>query len=48
MKEKAKTAAVELVKYGLVGVRNSLITLILVFVCEGGLGVRLLRGGVVG
>ena len=48
MKEKAKTTAVQLVKYGLVGVSNSLITLIVIFVCDEVLGLKLMLADVIG
>ena len=38
MKENTKTTAIQLIKYGIVGVSNSLITLIVIFVCNEILG----------
>lgn len=48
MKEKTKTTAVQLVKYGLVGVSNSLITLCVIFVCNEILGMKLMLADVIG
>lgn len=48
MKQKHKTTAVQLVKYGLVGVSNSLITLILIFVCNELLGMKLMLADAIG
>ena len=48
MKQKTKTTAVQLVKYGLVGVSNSLITLAVIFVCNELLGLKLMLADVIG
>ena len=48
MKQKTKTTAVQLVKYGLVGVSNSLITLVVIFVCNELLGLKLMLADVIG
>ena len=46
--KKAKTATIQLVKYGLVGVSNSLITLIVIFICNDILGMKLMLADVLG
>lgn len=48
MKQNTKTTAVQLIKYGLVGVSNSLITLIVIFVCNELLGMKLMLADVIG
>lgn len=46
--QKTKTTTIQLVKYGLVGVSNSLITLIVIFVCNEILGMKLMLADVIG
>lgn len=46
--KKAKTATIQLVKYGLVGVSNSLITLVVIFICNDILGMKLMLADVLG
>ena len=48
MKQNTKTTAVQLIKYGLVGVSNSIITLIVIFVCNELLGMKLMLADVIG
>lgn len=48
MKENTKTTAIQLIKYGIVGVSNSLITLIVIFVCNEILGLKLMLSDAIG
>lgn len=46
--QKAKTTTIQLLKYGLVGVSNSLITLIVIFICNDIIGLKLMLADVIG
>lgn len=48
MKKQTKNAAIQFIKYGLVGVMNSLITLIVIFVCNDLIGLKLMLADVIG
>ena len=41
-KEQAKITSIQLLKYGLVGISNSLITLIVIFLCNEIIGLKLM------
>lgn len=48
MKDNTKTTAIQLIKYGIVGVSNSLITLIVIFLCNEILGLKLMLSDTLG
>ncbi len=48
MKENTKTTAIQLIKYGIVGVSNSLITLIVIFICNSLLNMSLFVADIIG
>ncbi len=48
MKEKTKNTSIQFIKYGLVGVSNSLITLAVIFLCNEVLGLKLMLADVIG
>ena len=47
-KEQAKITSIQLLKYGLVGISNSLITLIVIFLCNEIIGLKLMLADVIG
>lgn len=47
-KKATKATTIQLIKYGLVGVSNSLITLIVIFVCNDLIGMKLMLADVIG
>lgn len=47
-KQQAKTTTIQLIKYGIVGVSNSLITLIVIFLCDEVIGMKLMLADVIG
>ena len=47
-KQQAKTTTIQLVKYGLVGVSNSLITLVVIYLCNEVMGLKLMLADVIG
>ena len=48
MKENTKNTSIQFIKYGLVGVGNSLITLFLIFLCNEVFGMKLMLADVIG
>ncbi len=47
-KQQAKITTVQLLKYGLVGISNSLITLIVIYLCNEVIGLKLMLADVIG
>ncbi len=47
-KQQAKATTIQLVKYGLVGVSNSLVTLVVIFLCDEVMGLKLMLADVIG
>ena len=47
-KEQAKITSIQLLKYGLVGISNSLITLVVIFLCNEIIGLKLMLADVIG
>ena len=47
-KQQAKTKTVQLIKYGIVGASNSLITLIVIYLCNDIIGLKLMVADVIG
>lgn len=47
-RQQAKTTTIQLVKYGLVGVSNSLVTLVVIYLCDEILGLKLMLADVIG
>lgn len=47
-KQQAKTTTIQLIKYGIVGVSNSLITLIVIYLCNEVIGMKLMLADVIG
>ncbi len=48
MNENTKTTAIQLIKYGIVGISNSLLTLIVIFVCNSLLNMSLFVADIIG
>lgn len=48
MKKQAKKTSIQLIKYGIVGISNSLLTLIVIFICNDLLGLKLMLADILG
>ncbi|MEG2820149.1 MAG: GtrA family protein, partial [Muribaculaceae bacterium] len=48
MKKQVKTTTIQLIKYGLVGISNSLLTLVVIFLCNDILNINLFIADILG